>query len=779
MISEYRDAGARRSSRWAMAFGALVLTALCCSAQAPARREPRIGFVYPAGGQQGTTFTVAIGGQGLDEKATAWFSPAGITASVVGYDRPLSQKEYNEAQEKMRELQEKRAAARSGAKGNGGPRVVWSDEDERKVADLRVQLTKRANRIATPAVGETVTLSVTVPADTPPGGYELRLRTPAGLSNPLFFQVGDLPEFTDPAVTATTIPPRNPGAPQAKKQAPRAPGKKPVRTVALPATVNGQILPGEADRIRFSAQKGRRLIVAASARALIPYLADAVPGWFQATLALYGPDGRELAYNDDFAFSPDPVLFCEIPADGEYEVEIKDAIYRGREDFVYRIAIGELPFITSLYPLGAPCGEAARFELRGWNLPQEELTLATRDRSPGIFVLSARNDRHLSNPVKFALGTLPELLESEPNDQPGSAHTLPPPLIANGRIGHAGDTDWYRFEGRAGDEVVIEVTARRLNSPLDSVIQLMDSAGNTIAANDDTEDRAAGLQTHHADSRLQVKLPGAGGYLVRIADAQQRGGPEYGYRLRVGPPQPDFVLRVTPASINVRGGACVPITVHAVRRDGFDGAIALDLVRAPTGFALSGGRIPAGANQVTLTLAAPSTPRPQPFSIALRGTADIGGRRVAHTATPSDDQMQAFFYRHLVPASELMVAVTGRGAMARVQMKEELRIPSGGSSRVQIASPVLAQAKEVQIELVDPPAGVSITGTTARSGAVHVDISCDAAKVKPGMEGNLLLAATGLRPGSSKQKAGKNPARVPLATIPAIPFRITGTGQGE
>ena len=46
-----------------------------------------------------------------------------------------------------------------------------------------------------------------------------------------------------------------------------------------------------------------------------------------------------------------------MPADGEYIVEIKDAIYRGREDFVYRVAIGEFPFVTGVFPLGGPAGE--------------------------------------------------------------------------------------------------------------------------------------------------------------------------------------------------------------------------------------------------------------------------------------------------------------------------------------------------------------------------------------------------------------------------------------
>ena len=55
-------------------------------------------------------------------------------------------------------------------------------------------------------------------------------------------------------------------------------------------------------------RKGQRLVVAAKARQLIPYLADAVPGWFQATLALSTAPGNELAYADDFRF--DPIRCC-------------------------------------------------------------------------------------------------------------------------------------------------------------------------------------------------------------------------------------------------------------------------------------------------------------------------------------------------------------------------------------------------------------------------------------------------------------------------------------
>ena len=95
-------------------------------------------------------------------------------------------------------------------------------------------------------------------------------------------------------------------------------------------------------------------------------MADAVPGWFQPVMAVYDARGKELAYDDDYRFKPDPVIFFEVPKDGEYVFTITDAIYRGREDFVYRVTVGELPFVTSIFPLGGRVGTAVKVEMKGW-----------------------------------------------------------------------------------------------------------------------------------------------------------------------------------------------------------------------------------------------------------------------------------------------------------------------------------------------------------------------------------------------------------------------------
>ncbi len=330
-------------SRWSVILFLAVIPVSASTAMA--QREPHIGYVYPAGGQQGTTLEVKIGGQYLDGVSEAYISGTGIEAAVIKHTKPLTQKQANELRTRLRELQ----------KDRNNPGVAT------EITELRKKLAT-FNRNANPAIAETVTLNIAIAPDAKPGKHQLRLMTTLGLSNPMTFCVDQLPEFRE-------------GQNEAEQT-----------DVTLPAIVNGQILPGEVDRFRFQAQRGQSLVIVARARSLIPYLADAVPGWFQATLGLYDANGVEVAYDDDYRFNPDPVLHFKVPRDGEYVLEIKDAIYRGREDFVYRIAIGELPFVTSIFPLGGAADVRTTVKVKGWNLPTD--TLSTRP-------CSAWSPRHL------------------------------------------------------------------------------------------------------------------------------------------------------------------------------------------------------------------------------------------------------------------------------------------------------------------------------------------------------------------------------------------------
>ena len=767
------------------------------------QNSPHVGYVYPAGGQQGTTFQVKVGGRFLDGVASVVVSGRGAQAKVVSHDKPLTGQQITELREKLQELQKQ---------GNRA-------DLQTQLLDARMKIGDSLRRNANPGLAEIVTLEVTIAPDADPGDRQVRLQTPLGLTNPLVFQVGQLPEFREKDVKT--------GKADAELE------------ITLPAIVNGrmipgdidrmrfplrqpqQYMPGDVDRYRFHALKGRRIVIAASARTLMPYLADAVPGWFQATLTLYDAAGHELAYDDDYRFEPDPVLHCEIPADGDYVVEIKDALYRGRDDFVYRISIGETPFVAGIFPLGGRIGEPTRVAVTGWNLPTSTVTMDTKRGQPRIYSLFERSGKVVSNRVPFAVDSLPETFERESNDSQKNAQRVTLPVILNGRIQEPGDVDVFSFTGRSGDQIVAEVMARRLDSPLDSVLELTDAAGRRLAFNDDHEDKAAGLVTHQADSLLAAALPATGTYFVRIADVQHKGGQEYAYRLRISAPRPDFELRVAPSQINASGSASIPLTVYAIRKDGFSGDIALTLKDEPadgrwspapgasgqgpgTGFLLSGGLVPAGQDQVRVTLTVPPAATSEAVSVHLEGRANLNGRTVVHDAVPAEEMMQAFAYQHLVPADELRISVSGRGATripATVVSAQPVRIPAGGTARVRVTlPPAWLTFENVKFELSEPPDGITLRDASIDASPVasrppgaggvpaaglqrgggppgaQFVLQADAAQIMPGLRGNLIVTVSGERPGRGAQQVATARRRVPMGTLPAIAFEIVRGG---
>ena len=739
-------------------FLALVLMATVSGQQPAQQGGPRVGYVYPAGGQQGTTLRVVVGGQALDGVADVVMSGSGVRASVVGLDKPLNARQITELRDQIQALQPKATE----------PAV------RQQVLTMRAQLGDTLRRNRNPGLSELVTIEVEIAPDAAPGARQLRLGTPTGLSSPLTFIVGQLPEARErdvknsvaDAELAVTLPVTVNGR--------LIPGD--VDNVRQPLRQGTQYMPGDVDRYRFDARQGQHLVVSTTARALTPYLADAVPGWFQAVVTLYDSTGREVAFCDDYRFSPDPVLHYQVPADGEYTVEVRDAIYRGREDFVYRISIGELPFITSVFPLGGRSGQKTLVELTGWNLRTDRITIDASQ--PGVSSVSTRAGALESNRVPFAADTLPEQLEREPNSTTKDAQPIALGTIVNGRVAHTGDLDVFSIKGRKGEAVVAEVTARRLESPLDASLELTDASGRRLAFNDDREDKAAAWLTHHADPFVMVTLPADGTYFLRLRDVQRSGGAEYAYRLRVSAPRPDFELRVSPSSINAPGGANVPVTVTAIRRDGFDADIALAL-RDAGGLDLSGGMIPAGQATIRATITAPPVATREPLRIRLEGRAVVQGRSLTREAVAADDRMQAFAYHHLVPTDDLRLFVSGRGG-TRVPMRvlgsQPLKLPAGGSIKVRASLPPLYQALEnVRFELSGPPDGITLRDVSVRGTDATFVLQADASKVTIGLRGNLIVLVSGerLQPANAQNQTPAARRRVPAGALPAMGFEVT------
>ena len=644
------------------ALGFLVVSLLPLAA-AP----PRIGYVYPAGGQQGTTVEIELGGQYLGAPEGAIVSGEGVTVEILEHNKLPAAQVIGDYRDKLRTVRNELKAL---AKGGPHPEsellpeieeiLAGAELDPKKVRQID-QYTRQRNdpkRQLNSQIGETVRVRITIAPRAEIGLRHLRLNTAQGLSNPVRFVVGRLPELREPPAWKFHLPTYLGIETTSENEEDSSGTPETGGPVSLPVTLNGQILPGELDEFVFSAKEGDQVVVALEARKLVPYLADAVPGWFQSVVSLADTRGRQLAFADDYRFDPDPVLFYKIPRDGEFRLRIHDSIFRGREDFVYRVTIGELPFLTGLSPLGARAGTEVDLKFQGGNLSERERPGFPLPERGGILDIAARGTSGMSNSIAFHVGDLPEDREREDNNRLGAANRLEHPMIVNGSIGYPGDQDFFRFKGTGNQPMTFEIFARRLGSPIDTNLTVYDDDGKQIGWNDDFENPSAGLTTHHADARITVTLPSDGECFVRVADTQNRGGYAYAYRLKVTQGPPDVPLRATPSSLNARAGGNAQLTVHALRLDGYEGPIQLELVDAPPGVSLKSHTIPAGEESAKISLQVPGKPTSKPLELSLRGRIPWdGGPDVLTEVTPAEDMTQAFILKHLVPVDRLLLEV--------------------------------------------------------------------------------------------------------------------------
>ena len=482
----------------------------------------------------------------------------------------------------------------------------------------------------------TVRISVAIAADAVLGERDIRLVTPNGVSTRFRFFIGELAEINE----------KEPNSLTSQTQL----------LESLPILVNGQVMPADRDIFRFAAKAGETVVCQVDARTVLPYIADAVPGWLDACLTLYDGGGKQLQFVNDFRFHPDPVLAYAVPKDGEYSIEVRDLIYRGRADFTYRLTVGVLPYITHIFPLGGQRNSTAKVESHGVNLAANSLEFPIPgDHPPLRFVRLSHNGRN-SNVLPFAVGDDKEAQETEPNDSIEQTNRIEVPVTINGRIQAHGDADHFSFGAKKGQRLVLEVQARRVGSTLDSLLTLFNAKGQELREVDDT-DMGDPLLTQHADGRLDYTFPEDGDYVLRIKDIQGKGADDCAYRIHVAPPRPDLALRAIPDNARVAKNDSVVVTVKALRKDGFNGKIKLAVQNLPEGFVASDAVIQGNQSQARLTITAPPNAASALLSPTIVGTSTIGTEAAVRKAVGAEDIMQAFSLRHDVPTKELLLAV--------------------------------------------------------------------------------------------------------------------------
>src|ERR1035437_10831108 len=158
------------------------VAALVLSPAAWGQNSPHLAYALPAGGQQGASITVMVGGQFLPNVSDVTVSGRGVLVTVGEHVRPINGMQATELRDRMQELQKQ----------------TMSDAVWKEMLDVRRKLLVfNSTRSISPVLAETLTLQVNIASDAPPGKRELRVLSPQGLSNPLVFYVGQLPEFTE------------------------------------------------------------------------------------------------------------------------------------------------------------------------------------------------------------------------------------------------------------------------------------------------------------------------------------------------------------------------------------------------------------------------------------------------------------------------------------------------------------------------------------------------------------------------------------------------------
>jgi hypothetical protein len=160
------------------------------------------------------------------------------------------------------------------------------------------------------------------------------------------------------------------------------------------------------------------------------------------------------------------------------------------------------------------------------------LTVAN-DVPPGQYEVHVKTRLGLSGPRPFVVGRLEELSEPGTNKKTSDALTLPVGVVLNGRA-DSDSIDYFRFEAKHGQRLLIQCWAERIDSRMDATLAIHDAAGRELLSDRDTLGR---------DPLLDFTAPTDGVYLLRVYDFTFGGGDEFYYRLLINDaPHIDFIV---------------------------------------------------------------------------------------------------------------------------------------------------------------------------------------------------------------------------------------------
>jgi hypothetical protein len=413
-----------------------------------------------------------------------------------------------------------------------------------------------------------------IAADCRLGEHALRIRTASGISALRLFYVGPFPSVEE----------KEPNNEAAKAQ-----------PVALNSTVQGTIGSEDVDVFSVEVKKDQRLSVEIEGARLGRTL-------FDPTVTVLSADGRVLAASDDTPLlGHDGFVSLLAPADGKYLIQVRDMTYAGTGHF-YRLHLGTFPRPAAVFPLGGQPGETLEAKFLGDPTGDftQPITLPSEKSRSARFGLVADHHGLAPSPNWLRISPLTNAPSITPGNTLGKATALntTAPLAFNGVLTTKGNAAFFRFTAKKDQNLDFQVYARRLGSPLDSVLTVFDAKGKSLGNNDD----AAG----NPDSAVRVKIPEDGDYTVKVADQLARGGPRFTYRVEIAEVAPTLTLSIpdtarydneTRKSIVVPRGNRFAVLLN-LNRDTFNGDLAVTFDGLPAGITALADTVPGSLSAV-------------------------------------------------------------------------------------------------------------------------------------------------------------------------------------
>lgn len=703
---------------------------------------PKLTSVFPPGGKLGTSVEVTFAGADLELPESLWFSHPGIKATVVVPPTP--------------------------------PVDPKKPEEKKKDPPAPTKF------------------NVTIEKNVPPGTYDVRFVGVRGISNPRAFVVSDLNEVLEKEPNNDVDQPQK---------------------VEMGSVISGTVnAPTDVDYFQLPLKKGQR--------ALVHCASASIDGKLTPELRVFDAQNRQLGYARAQPYE-DTLLDFTAPADGDYLLRLNQFTYTvGTADHFYRLAVTPGPWLDAAFPPVVEAGKATPITIYGRGLPGgqpdpkavvDKITLekvtanvtAPADASKLEFLGIVPPQQGLmsgfeyrlgnSNPVFLGFAQAPVVVENDDNNTFEKAQDVKTPVEIVGRVDQKGDRDWFSFDAKKGDTLVIDAVSQKLNAPTDLFFRLLNAKKVQVTEQDDTTEvlhPRAYYSAGRDPAPFKFAVPEDGKYYLLVGShtADIAAGPAHVYRVRIAPEKPDFQLVVMPQedhrfdSLNVGKGGVGAYNVYPYREGGFKGDIELSIEGLPAGVTAPPQVFGPGAKQAMLAVVV-SDAAPEKYEgvVTVKGTAVINGQKVVRVARPATVTWGIAQPQNATPTiarhdRALVFAIRDKAPVAVTPMKDKVVGSLGDKIDIPFKlNRIDAEFKgnfQVGAAAGELPAGMTVNNLTFAPGKDEQTLVVTTAATTPPGTYNLVLRGFGSITPKDLKKDGKGGKGV-NTILPTAPVTLT------